>query len=172
MVFLFCVKNTKLFNFYIFENFIKNISLKNNRQTPKAKKKSKIITAHSDARNDHYYWLNDATNPEVIDYLKKENRYCDQMMSHTKAFQTTLFDEMKSRIKEDDESVPYKFNSYWYIVKYDVGKDYPIYIRRKESLNAVDEVLFDCNDMAKGHMIADVVTIIGTQDIVFGEIDR
>lgn len=125
--------------------------MKNKIQAPKAKKILKTIAAHNDARHDYYYWLNDATNPEVIDYLKKENIYCDHMMSHTNSFQATLFNEMKSRIKEDDESVPYKFNGYWYIVKYEVGKDYPIYIRRKESLSALDEILFDCNDMASGH---------------------
>ena len=125
--------------------------MKNKIQAPKAKKILKTIAAHNDARHDYYYWLNDATNPEVIDYLKKENIYCDHMMSHTNSFQATLFNEMKSRIKEDDESVPYKFNGYWYFVKYEVGKDYPIYIRRKESLSALDEILFDCNDMASGH---------------------
>ena len=58
---------------------------------------------------------------------------------------------MKSRIKEDDSSVPYKYNGYWYITKYEIGKDYPIYTRKKESLKAEEELLFDCNEMAKGH---------------------
>ncbi|TDJ04191.1 MAG: S9 family peptidase, partial [Deltaproteobacteria bacterium] len=62
---------------------------------------------------------------------------------------TDLFKEMKSRIKEDDESVPYKYNGYWYIVKFEKGKDYPIYIRKKETLKAKEEILFDCNKMAK-----------------------
>jgi len=62
-----------------------------------------------------------------------------------------LFDEMKSRIKEDDSSVPYKYNGYWYITKYEKGKDYPIYTRKKETLEAAEELLFDCNDMAKDH---------------------
>ncbi|MGB2415349.1 MAG: S9 family peptidase, partial [Flavobacteriaceae bacterium] len=90
-------------------------------------------------------------NPEVIDYLNKENDYYDAHTTHTKEFQTSLFEEMKSRIKEDDSSVPYKYNGYWYITKYEKGKDYPIYTRKKETLEAEEELLFDCNEMAKDH---------------------
>ena len=88
---------------------------------------------------------------EVIDYLNKENDYYHAHTAHTKEFQTSLFEEMKSRIKEDDSSVPYKYNGYWYITKYETGKDYPIYTRKKETLEAEEELLFDCNEMAKGH---------------------
>jgi len=87
----------------------------------------------------------------VIDYLNKENDYYDAHTAHTKKFQTSLFEEMKSRIKEDDSSVPYKYNGYWYITKYEKGKDYPIYTRKKETLEAAEELLFDCNEMAKDH---------------------
>ena len=58
---------------------------------------------------------------------------------------------MKGRIKEDDTSVPYKYNGYWYITRFEKGKDYPIYTRKKETLEANEEVLFDCNEMAKEH---------------------
>ena len=118
---------------------------------PKAKIIPKRLKTHNDLRIDNYYWLNDRENPEVIDYLNKENTYCDAMMAHTKDFQTDLFKEMKARIKEDDESVPYKYNGYWYIVKFEKGKDYPIYTRKKETLKAKEEILFNCNQMAKGH---------------------
>lgn len=73
------------------------------------------------------------------------------MTSKYKSFENSLFEEMKARIKEDDESVPYKYNGYWYIVKYETGKDYPIYIRKKDTLEHPEELLFDCNIMAKGH---------------------
>ena len=150
---MFLVFKTKLFNFYIFEHFIsvKFSLLKKDIVPPIAKQIPKELVAHNDVRLDNYFWLNDRENPEVIDYLKKENAYCDDMMQHTNTFQKQLFDEMKSRIKEDDESVPYKYNGYWYIVKFKRGKDYPIYIRREGSLEASDELLFDCNEMAKGH---------------------
>ncbi len=118
---------------------------------PVAKQIPKNLTIHDDVRVDEFYWLNDRENPEVIDYLNKENDYYDAHTAHTKKFQTSLFEEMKSRIKEDDSSVPYKYNGYWYITKYQKGKDYPIYTRKKETLEAAEELLFDCNEMAKDH---------------------
>jgi oligopeptidase B len=118
---------------------------------PLAKQIPKNLTIHDDVRVDEFYWLNDRENPEVIDYLNKENDYYNAHTAHTKDFQVSLFEEMKSRIKEDDSSVPYKYNGYWYITKFEKGKDYPIYIRKKESLTASEELLFDCNEMAKGH---------------------
>jgi len=131
---------------------------------PKAKIKPKQLKIHNDIRIDDYYWLNDKENPEVIEYLNKENAYCDKMMVHTVEFQTDLFKEMKSRIKEDDESVPYKYNGYWYIVKFEKGKDYPIYIRKKETLKAKEEIIFDCNKMAKGHSYFKLVGISISSD--------
>jgi oligopeptidase B len=124
--------------------------LNKNILPPKAKKLPKKLEKHGDVRIDDYYWLRERENPETTEYLEQENAYNDQMTAHTKQFQKDLFEEMKARIKEDDESVPYKFNGYWYIVKYETGKDYPIYIRKKESLKAEEELLFDCNKMAEG----------------------
>src|SRR5690554_2729400 len=71
-------------------------------------------------------------------------------MKHTEKLQEQLFEEMKSRIKEDDQSVPYKYNGYWYLTRYEKGKDYPIYSRKKGTLDAPEEVLFDVNEMAEG----------------------
>ncbi len=118
---------------------------------PKAKIQPSDLEIHKDVRVDNYFWLNDREDPEVIAYLKAENAYNDRMTSHTKAFQQTLFEEMKARIKEDDASVPYKHNNYWYSTRYEKGKDYPIYTRRKETLTAAEEILFDCNIEAEGH---------------------
>ena len=120
-------------------------------QPPLANKIPKELKIHGDVRVDEFYWLNDRENPEVIDYLNKENDYYKQETKHTKIFQEDLFEEMKSRIKKDDSSVPYKYNGYWYITKYEKGKDYPIYTRKKESLDSKEELLFDCNIMAKDH---------------------
>jgi len=124
--------------------------LKTTNQIPIAKKVPQELTFHNDVRIDNYYWLNDKNNPEVIDYLNAENAYTKQMTLHTQEFQKSLFEEMKGRIKEDDSSVPYKLNGYWYLTKYEAGRDYPIYVRKKKTLEAEEELLFDCNDMAKG----------------------
>lgn len=120
-------------------------------QPPVAKIIPKTLEKHGDKRIDNYYWLNERENPEVIDYLNKENEYYQKSTAHTKPLQDDLFVEMKSRIKEDDSSVPYFYNSYYYITRYVTGKDYPIYSRKKGTLEAQEEILFDCNEMAKGH---------------------
>ncbi|WP_397362844.1 S9 family peptidase [Olleya sp. R77988] len=124
---------------------------KPNVSIPIAKKVRKELTIHDDTRIDNYYWLNQREDKEVLDYLKAENTYTDSILKHTEDFQKSLFNEMKSRIKEDDQSVPYKQNGYWYITKYEEGKDYPIYTRKKDSLEADEEIMFDCNVMAEGH---------------------
>ena len=116
---------------------------------PIAKKVSKKLEMHNDIREDNYFWMNDREDEAVISHLNSENSYTKSVLKHTEDFQKSLFEEMKSRIKEDDESVPYKLNGYWYIIKYEKGKDYPIYTRKKETLEAEEEILFDCNEMAK-----------------------
>ncbi|MBD0833582.1 S9 family peptidase [Aestuariibaculum sp. TT11] len=118
---------------------------------PKATIKPKQLVKHGDVRVDNYYWLNERENPEVLAYLNAENEYTKAIMAHTEEFQQELFEEMKGRIKEDDTTVPYKLNGYWYITRYEKGKDYPVYARKKDTLDAVEEILFDCNEMAKGH---------------------
>ena len=118
---------------------------------PIAKKVSKKLEMHNDTREDNYFWMNDREDDAVINHLNAENSYAKSVLKHTENFQKSLFEEMKGRIKEDDESVPYKLNGYWYITKYEKGKDYPIYLRKKETLGAVEEILFDCNEMAKGY---------------------
>ena len=129
----------------------RNKSMANIIDAPKAKQMTKELSMHEDVRQDPFYWLNERENPEVIAYLEAENAYYDSNTAHTKVFQTALFEEMKSRIKKDDSSVPYKYNGYWYITRYEKGKDYPVYTRKKETLSAKEELLFDCNEMAKGH---------------------
>lgn len=116
---------------------------------PIAEKKPHKLVAHDDVRIDNYFWLNQRENKAVLDYLKAENAYTKAIMRHTEELQELLFEEMKGRIKEDDTSVPYKLNGYWYVTRFEKGKDYPIYTRKKESLDAKEEVLFDCNEMAK-----------------------
>ena len=118
---------------------------------PKAPKKQQLLEIHADKRIDNYFWLNQRDTPEVLSYLEAENEYFTYKTKHTEAFQKALFEEMKSRIKEDDESVPYKYNGYWYFSRFQEGKEYPIYLRRADQPNAQEEVLFEVNQMAQGH---------------------
>ncbi|NVJ89359.1 MAG: S9 family peptidase [Flavobacteriaceae bacterium] len=129
---------------------------------PIAKKEPKTLEMHGDVRVDNYFWMRltddqkladvkDAQTQEVISYLEKENSYYEDVTSFTKNFQEELFQEMKGRIKEDDSSVPYKDNGYFYITRFETGKQYPIYSRKKENLEAEEEILFDVNEMAKGY---------------------
>ena len=117
---------------------------------PVANKIPKTLEKFGDVRVDNYFWLNDRENPAVIDYLKEENAFYQKSTAHTKKLQINLFKEMKSRIKEDDESVPYLYNGYYYSTRFQKGQDYPIYSRRKGSLSAKEEIMFDCNKLAKG----------------------
>ena len=121
-----------------------------NIQPPIAKIIPTELEKFGDLRVDNYFWLKNRENPEVIDYLHKENDYYQKMTAHTHGFQKELFEEMKARIKENDESVPYLYNGYYYITRFETGKDYPIYSRKKESLSAKEEIMLDCNELAKG----------------------
>ena len=129
---------------------------------PIAEKIPTKLEKHGDVRIDNYFWMRlsddqklapvkDEHTQKVIDYLEAENKYYDTITADTKDFQEELFLEMKGRIKEDDASVPYKDNGYFYITRYEVGKQYPIYSRKKEHLEAEEEILFDVNEMAKGY---------------------
>ena len=118
---------------------------------PSAKKIPSKLTKFESVRVDNYFWLNNRDNPEVIDYLEKENDYYEKMTSHTKSFQQKIFKEIKDKIKEDEESVPYFLNGYWYVTKFEKEKNYPIYIRKKDTLKSKEQILFDCNVLAKGH---------------------
>ena len=117
---------------------------------PIAKSIPHVLKNHDDERTDNYYWLNNRENPEVIAYLNEEKAFYEEATLHTKPFQNTLFEEMKARIKEDDESVPYFYNGYFYCTRFEKGKDYPIHTRKKGNLDAKEEILFNCNEMAAG----------------------
>lgn len=124
----------------------------------------KIITKlekHNDVRIDNYFWMRlsddqklapikDEQTQKVVDYLESENEYYNKVTGFTLEFQEELFNEMKGRIKEDDASVPYKSNGYYYITRFEIGNQYPIYSRKKETLEAEEEIIFDVNKLAKG----------------------
>ncbi len=121
-----------------------------NATAPVCKKIPKILEKHGHKRTDNYYWLNQPTDKEVIKYLEAENAYTDVQMKSTETLQNTLFEEMKGRIKQTDLSVPYFDNNYWYYVRYEEGKEYPIYCRKKSKLTQKEEVMLNVNELAKG----------------------
>ncbi|MEH0158060.1 S9 family peptidase [Limibacter armeniacum] len=125
--------------------------MNNKIMPPVAKKVPVELTQHGDVRIDNYYWMRDRENPEVIAYLEAENAYTEQVMTPHKSLEDELFDEIKARIKEDDESVPYKLNGYYYYSKHEEGKGYAIHCRKKGSLDAEEEILLDVNQVAEGH---------------------
>jgi oligopeptidase B len=131
-------------------------------QPPAAEKIPRELTAHGNKRTDNYYWMKlsdeqknaekkDAVTQKVLDYLNSENEYLKTKLKHTEAFQEKLYNEIVGRIKQTDESVPYKDNGYWYYDRYEQGQEYPVYCRKKESLSAPEETLLNVNDLAKGH---------------------
>ncbi len=119
-------------------------------EAPDAAKKPEELTIHGDTRVDDYYWLRERENPEVIAYLEAENSYREEKMKGSKKFQKSLYKEIIGRIKQTDVSVPYKENGYYYYERYEEGKEYPIYCRRKGSLEAEEEIIANVNEMAEG----------------------
>ncbi len=130
-------------------------------ETPIAAKKDTSLTTHDHTRIDPYYWMRltdeqkasenpDQQTNEVMSYLKAENEYTEAALGHTESFQNKLYDEIIGRIKQDDESVPYFKNGYWYYTRYEEGKEYPIYCRKPESLENPEQIMLDVNQMAEG----------------------
>ncbi|MCB9231481.1 MAG: S9 family peptidase [Bacteroidia bacterium] len=118
---------------------------------PVANKIPKELTIHGDTRIDNYYWMNERDAPAVIEALNQENAYCDAQMAHTKQFQEDLYNEMVARIKQTDLSVPYRLDDYFYYSRFEEGKEYPIYCRKKESLEAAEDIILNVNELAEGH---------------------
>ena len=125
--------------------------MKNKLREPIAKKIEKKLSIHGDTRIDEYYWLNQRDDKNVINYLNAENTYRDEYMQDYKNLEEELFLEIKSRIKEDDSSVPYLDNGYYYYTRYEKDKQYPIYCRKKGDLKSDEEILIDANIMSEGY---------------------
>ena len=118
---------------------------------PVATIKPKEFQEHGNSRIDNYYWLRDRENPEVIDYLKKENEYTSAVMKDTDRLQEKIYNEIIGRIKQTDISVPYFINGYFYYTRYEEGSEYPVYCRKQDNLENPEEIMLDVNEMAKGH---------------------
>ncbi|MEE9131283.1 MAG: hypothetical protein V3T84_14790, partial [Phycisphaerales bacterium] len=118
---------------------------------PIAEKRPVLSTLHGDMRVDDYAWLRHKTDPAVIAHLVAENDYAEAVMAHTQQLQETLYDEMLGRIKQTDLSVPYRDGPYFYYSRTVEGLDYPIYCRKRGSLEAAEEIILDVNELATGH---------------------
>ena len=114
------------------------------------------IETHGDVRHDDYYWLNKREDQEVIQYLEAENSYTNAVMKDTEPLQKSLYDEMLGRIKQDDSSVPYFLNGYWYYTNVQESKEYPVFCRKKGSLDSPEIVLLDVNELAEGKSFCQV----------------
>ena len=122
-------------------------------QPPVAAQKPYPVVSPHGVRIDPYYWLRDdeRTNPEVLAYLKAENAFRERSMAHAKPLENALYDEIYARLKQDDATVPYRKNGYWYSIRFEPGKEHPIFVRRKATLDAPEEILLDANAHAVGH---------------------
>ncbi|MGB3548355.1 MAG: S9 family peptidase [Saprospiraceae bacterium] len=127
---------------------------------PQATRTPFEMSMHGDVRTDNYYWMklsdeqknaevSDSQTTAVVNYLETENAYTDKVMAHTDKFQADLLAEMRARIKEDDNSVPYRQRGYYYQTRYEEGKEYPIYARRKGSADAAEEIMLEVNELAE-----------------------
>lgn len=165
---------TILLGFTIFAIVIKCQKMKV-VEAPVADKIPHKLEKHKDVRVDDYYWLrlsDEEKNAEVpsektlkvFSYLNDENSFYEEQTKHTSQFQDELFLEMKGRIKENDSSVPYFKNGYYYITKFEIGNQYPVFTRKKGFLEAKEEVLLDVNELAKGHEFFDIGSFSITDD--------
>jgi oligopeptidase B len=124
---------------------------KDDMKPPVAEQIPYEITTHGHTRTDPYYWMNERKNPKVVAYLEAENAYTKTMLEPVTGLMDELFEELKGRIQKDDETVPYLKNGYHYQTRYRGESEYPLYFRWKEGGQRVEELLFDINELAKGH---------------------
>jgi oligopeptidase B len=124
----------------------------------------RLDVVHDDPRQDEYAWLRQRDDPEVAAYLRAENAYTDAMMQHTVAFQEDLYREILARIKEDDQSVPYRRRGHFYYSRTETGKQYPILCRKAGTLDAPEEITLDLNALAQGQPFLSLGTATVSDD--------
>ncbi|MBN2410778.1 S9 family peptidase [candidate division KSB1 bacterium] len=145
------IPNVIHFVFFSLALFPLFVSATQKIKPPRAEKKPHKHKIHGHERIDNYYWMRDRENPQVLDYLHKENEYAETVLAPLKGLRRKLFQEMKLRIKEDETTVPYKLGPYNYYTRYEEGREYPIYCRKKGSLRAKEQLLLDVNIPAEHH---------------------
>jgi oligopeptidase B len=133
-------------------------------QPPMAEKKPKTTNIHGTTLVDDFFWLREKTNPAVIDHLKAEDDYATTVMKPTAALQEKLYNEMLSHIKQTDTNVPFRWGNYFYYTRTEEGKQYPIFCRKKGSLDASEEIILDQNELAKGQKFMSVGQFVPSDD--------
>ena len=133
-------------------------------QPPMAEKKTKTTNIHGTTLVDDYFWLREKTNPAVMAHLQAENAYADSLMKPTAPLQEKLYNEMLSHIKQTDTNVPYRYGDYFYYTRTEEGKQYPIFCRKKGSVEAAEEIVIDVNELAKGQKFMSVGTFAVSDD--------
>jgi oligopeptidase B len=140
-----------LFLFYILVSI--TVSSFAQVQPPVIEKKPKVFNEHGIQRTDDYYWLSDPTDTNVLNILHAENRYVEASLQHTAALQKKIYDEMVERIPGKDQSLPWKTNGYWYYTRFEEGKQYPYYARKKGTTKAPEQVFLNVPEMAANYKI-------------------
>jgi oligopeptidase B len=133
-------------------------------QPPMADKKPKTTNIHGETLVDDYFWLREKTNPAVMAHLQAENAYSEAVMKPTAPLQEKLYNEMLSHIKQTDVNVPYRWGSYFYYTRTEEGKQYPIFCRKRGSLEAPEEIVLDQNELAKGQKFMSVGAFVPSDD--------
>ena len=133
-------------------------------QPPMAEKKPKTTKIHGVTLIDDFFWLREKTNPAVMAHLQAENTYAETAMKPTEALQETLYKEMLSHIKQTDTNVPYRWGNHFYYTRTEEGKQYPIFCRKKGSLEATEEIVLDLNEMAKGQKFMSIGAFVPSDD--------
>lgn len=160
-----------------------DVSASNYPQPPDVLQKDSVLVAHGHTRKDPYFWMRltdeqkleeqpDDQTQRVLDYLHAENAYTNTVLEDTEELQEDLYKEIVGRIKQTDESVPYFKNGYWYYTRYEEGKEYPIYARKKGSMEAEEQILINANERAEGHDYYNVTGLAVSPDnsiLAFGE---
>ena len=131
------------------------------------------LERHGHTRIDDYYWLRERENPEVIAFLEAENDLAEREMAHVKALEKKLFEEIKARFKQTDMSVPFRRDGYFYYTRFEEGREYPIYARKKDALDQPEEVVLNGNELAEGHDFFSIGgwAVSSAQDIVAYAVD-
>ena len=143
----------------------------NHIEPPIARVKPKKLEKHDHVRIDNYYWLKERDNPEVIAYLDAENDYAKNAMAHTDYLQTKLIEEFQNLVEQPNQPVTYRKGDYLYFERFNKGKPYPVYYRKKGLMEVGEEVLLDANQLAEGHEVfalADLQVSPGQDILAYG----
>ncbi|MCY4440006.1 MAG: oligopeptidase B, partial [Deltaproteobacteria bacterium] len=142
------------------------------QKPPTAKVIPHDLDRHGHVRTDDYYWLRERDNADTIAYLEAENAHTKDAMAHVAPLEEALFEEIKGRIKQTDMSVPYRRDDYYYYTRYEEGREYPLYARKRQSLENPEDLMLDVNTLAEGHeffAVGRLAVSFGQDLLAYGE---